>query len=235
MRLDKFLSEMNLGTRSQVRSLIRQGLVTVNGVVAKNIEKKVEEAKDQICFRGQPLIYQKYFYYMLNKPEGYVSATKDNTAPTVVSLLGLHRRDDIFPVGRLDKDATGLILLTNDGELSHRLLSPRRHVDKVYQVAIAHALSDEDVEKLEQGVDIGEEKPTLPARVSRLDELNLLLTIQEGKFHQVKRMLMAVGNEVTSLKRITFGALKLDESLKPGEYRALTEEEMQSLGCLSNA
>lgn len=229
MRLDKFLCEMNIGTRSQAKAFIRQGLVTVNGIVAQSSEMKIDESADRICFRGRLLRYCRYVYYMLNKPQGVVSATTDNRDRTVVSLLGSHGREDIFPVGRLDKDATGLLLLTNDGELAHRLLSPKRHVDKTYLVTLEHPLTEEEISRLEHGLDIGEDAPTLPARVSVLDETNILLTLHEGKYHQVKRMLLAVGNLVSGLKRVSFGGLDLDDGLAPGEYRDLTSEEIEIL------
>lgn len=230
MRLDRFLCEMNIGTRSQVKTYIRQGLVTVNGIPAKSADMKINESSDKVTFREQSLQYRKYSYYMLNKPPGVVSATVDNTADTVVSLLeGEMHASDIFPVGRLDKDTTGLLLLTNDGDLAHRLLSPAKHVDKTYRVTLEHPLSPQDVENLRVGVDIGEEKLTLPARVSAISDDTILLTIQEGKFHQVKRMLLAVGNGVRSLKRISFGTLCLDERLGEGEYRELTPEEIEAL------
>lgn len=228
MRLDKFLCEMKIGSRSQVKTYIRQGLVSVNGIVATSAEIKIAELSDKICFRGQSVQYGKYVYYMLHKPKGVVSATQDNTARTVVSLLGSSQREDIFPVGRLDKDTTGLLLLTNDGGLAHRMLSPKRHVEKTYRVAVAHPLTDEEIDRLEQGVDIGDEKPTLPARIEVLDEGELLLTIHEGRFHQVKRMLQAVDNQVMELKRVSFGGLTLDEGLQPGDYRELTAEEISS-------
>lgn len=229
MRLDKFLCKMNIGTRSRVKTFIRQGLVTVNDAEARMADMKVDELSDRICFRGQYLEYRKFVYYMLNKPQGVVSATTDNRDRTAVSLLASLGREDIFPVGRLDKDATGLLLLTNDGELSHRLLSPGKHVDKTYQLLLEHSLAPEDVRRLEQGLDIGEERLTLPAKVSILDETNILLTIHEGKYHQVKRMLSVVGNQVLALKRISFGGLRLDDDLKPGEYRELTQEELDIL------
>lgn len=229
MRLDKFLSRQNIGTRSQVKVYIRQGMVTVNGQPAKSGDLHIDEYTDRITFRDRELCYVPGRYYMLNKPVGVVSATKDNTAGTVVELLEIQDRSAIFPVGRLDKDTEGLLLLTDDGELAHRLLSPKRHVDKTYLVSLAHPISDEDAVKLKQGVDIGEKRPTLPAGVEIVDARNIRLTIHEGKFHQVKRMLRAVGNEVTSLKRISFGGLLLDESLKPGEYRELTKQEVAAL------
>lgn len=229
MRLDKFLCEMNLGTRSQVKSYVRRGQASVNGVTAVDPQMKIREGMDEVVFRGQILCYRKNVYYMLNKPAGVVSATRDNTAPTVVSLLKDCGREGLFPVGRLDKDTEGLLLLTDDGELAHRLLSPRKHVDKTYQVTVERSLETEDILRLEQGVDIGEEKPTLPARVQVLEDSVILLTIQEGKFHQVKRMLQAVNRQVLALKRVSFGALELDQSLEPGQYRELTPEEILSL------
>ncbi len=220
---------MNLGSRSQVKSYVRQGLVTVNGALAKSPDRQVDELSDKIAFRGEPLCYKKFVYYMMNKPVGVVSATSDRAEHTVVSLLGKDAKEGIFPVGRLDKDTTGLLLLTDDGGLAHRLLAPRKHVDKTYRVTIAHILAEGDVRRLEEGLDIGEEKPTLPARVTLLEDTEILLTIQEGKFHQVKRMLQAVGNQVLALKRVSFGGLDLDETLRPGEYRELTEEELERL------
>ncbi len=229
MRLDKFLCEMNLGTRSQVKDYVRQGHVTVNGLPEKAAERKIDITHDLVCFQGRLLSYRQYVYYMLNKPMGVVSATRDNHTETVVDLLGTGHRADIFPVGRLDKDTEGFLLLTNDGELAHRLLAPGRHVDKVYQVKVAHPLSSQDVACLEQGVDIGEEAYTLPARVEVVDRDQILLTIQEGRFHQVKRMLQAVDNKVMALKRVSFGGLVLDPGLEPGACRELTPGEVELL------
>lgn len=229
MRLDRFLSELNIGTRSQIRDIVRQGNITVNGTVVKSSDFQVSEKADQVVFKGKPLIYQKFVYYMLNKPKGVVSATKDNTADTVLGLIKNPTAKNLFPVGRLDKDTEGLLLITNDGELAHRLLSPAKHVDKTYLVGMARPLSPEDIRILENGVDIGDAKPTMGAKVKVLSDTEITLTIQEGRFHQVKRMLQAVGNEVLSLKRIQFGALKLDEALMPGESRLLTQKEVDWL------
>lgn len=229
MRLDRYLCELNIGSRSQVKEFVRKGLVSVNGQVIRSADQKIEEQKDQVAFQGNILTYQKYVYYMLNKPLGVVSATQDNTAGTVVELLASEGRKDLFPMGRLDKDTEGLLILTNDGELTHRLLSPKRHVDKTYQVTVSHVLSEEDFRRLEQGVDIGEEGLTLPAKVEGVSENVFYLTIQEGKYHQVKRMLQAVGNQVTALKRIRFGGIDLDERLTPGAYRPLTLQEEERL------
>ena len=227
MRLDKFLCDMNIGTRSQVKTYVKQGLVTVNDTTVKSADMKIDENTDKIKFKGQTLSYQKFVYYMLNKPAGVVSATQDNTADTVVSLLGEYSRTDIFPVGRLDKDTTGLLLLTNDGELAHMMLSPKKHVDKIYQVTIEHPLTEAEIQQLEQGVDIGEETLTLPAKVKIIEERCILLTIHEGKFHQVKRMLQAVNNQVMALKRVGFGPLMLDQSLNSGAFRELTAKEVE--------
>lgn len=229
MRLDKYLCLLEVGTRNQVKSYIRQGLVTINGSPAKRPEQKVNEESDIITFRGKELCYKEFYYYMLNKPSGVVCATRDNTAGTVVELLGPDRREDIFPVGRLDKDTVGLLFLTNNGELAHRLLSPKHHVDKTYLVTVEHSLSAEDIRRMEEGVDIGEERLTMPAKVEISKEGQILLTIREGKYHQVKRMMQAVDNEVIALKRIAFGGITLDENLKPGQYRELTKQEVDIL------
>lgn len=230
MRLDKFLCEMNIGTRSQVKTFLRQGLVTVNGNTVKTSDMKVNEYSDKVCFQGKELHFSRFFYYMMNKPSGIVSATEDNVSKTVLELLRPEeQRSDLFPAGRLDKDTEGFLLLTNDGELAHRLLSPKKHVDKTYQVLLEKPLSQENILQLEKGVDIGETKPTLPASVTVINETTILLTIHEGKFHQVKRMCQAVGNRVTALKRISFGGIFLDETLAPGEYRKLTEKEISIL------
>ena len=230
MRLDKFLCEMEIGTRTQVKSYIRQGLVTVNGSPAAGAQQQINENADTVCFRGQRIVYSRFVYYMLNKPAGVVSATEDKLSPTVLGLLTAEdRRDDIFPAGRLDKDTEGFLLLTNDGELAHRLLSPKLHVDKTYLVGIEVPLSPADISALENGVDIGDPTPTLPAVVRQTGERSIFLTLREGRYHQVKRMLFAVGNHVTSLKRVSFGALALDGQLAPGEYRALTEQEVHQL------
>lgn len=229
MRLDKYLCEMNIGSRSEVKQLLKAGLVQVNGAIVKKPEQKIDPYRDVVLYKGQRLEYTQFYYYMLNKPEGVVSATCDNTAPTVISLLGEHAREDIFPVGRLDKDTTGLLLLTNDGALAHQLLSPKKHVDKTYYVTTRFPVNQAQLNMLEDGVDIGEEKKTLPAKAEMIDANHMYLTIQEGKFHQVKRMLQAVDNGVTALKRVAFGPLSLDPNLSLGEYRVLTEEEIQLL------
>ena len=231
IRLDKYLADMGCGTRSQVKQEISKGRVTVNGTTVKRPEYKVDSASDQVCLAGEPVSYAKFEYYMLNKPAGVVSATKDPVEKTVLDLID-SRRADLFPAGRLDKDTEGLLLITNDGELAHRLLSPKKHVDKVYYACIEGRVTDEDVALFDAGLDIGDDKPTLPAvlEIIRSDEKSeILLTIKEGRFHQVKRMFHAAGKEVLYLKRLQMGSLKLDERLSPGEYRELTEEEVNAL------
>lgn len=229
MRLDKFLTACEVGTRSEVKNIIKKGQITIDGTICKNADYKFNEETCVVCFQGKELIYKAFQYFMLNKPQDVVSATQDNHDKTVLDLLKNVRKKDLFPVGRLDKDTEGLLILTNDGALAHSLLSPKKHVDKTYFVGLRSPITEEDITKLEQGVDIGEEKFTLPAKVVVLDSLHIELTIHEGKFHQVKRMLQAVSNEVTLLKRISFGSLSLDSSLEPGSYRELTETEVMLL------
>ena len=230
IRLDKFLCEAGAGSRSEVKLLIKKGRVTINGAVAKAPETKVDEKNDQVALDAQPLSYEKFVYYTLHKPAGVVTATRDNHEKTVMELLKDAPGKDLFPAGRLDKDTEGLLLITNDGALSHRLLSPAKHVDKTYLVRTKAPVTDEMRRRLEEGVDIGDEKPTLPAKTELTEDGGLLLTVTEGRFHQVKRMLSAVGNEVVYLKRLSMGPLVLDGALSKGEYRALTPEEKAALG-----
>ena len=235
MRLDKFLCETGFGTRSQVKELLKKGQVTVNGVAAKKPEQKIDEHKDQITCQGKIASYEKYVYYMLHKPAGVVSATEDKREKTVLDLLKSEdRRDGIFPVGRLDKDTEGFLLLTDDGDLAHRLLSPRKHVDKTYYAKIAGSVTEAHIERFREGLDIGDEKKTLPAMLEILasepEISEIRITIHEGRFHQVKRMFEAVGCKVTYLKRLSMGAVVLDEKLAPGNYRPLNEKERELLG-----
>lgn len=235
MRLDKFLCETGFGTRSQVKELLKKGQVTVNGVAAKKPEQKIDEHKDQITCQGKIASYEKYVYYMLHKPAGVVSATEDKREKTVLDLLKSEdRRDGIFPVGRLDKDTEGFLLLTDDGDLAHRLLSPRKHVDKTYYAKIAGSVTEAHIERFREGLDIGDEKKTLPAMLEILasepEISEIRITIHEGRFHQVKRMFEVVGCKVIYLKRLSMGAVALDETLAPGDYRPLNEKERELLG-----
>ena len=235
MRLDKYLADMGEGTRQEVKKYIRRGSVTVNGELVRSPERKVDE-RDQICLDGRKVSYAAEEYFMLNKPAGVVSATEDKRDRTVLDLIREKKRKDLFPVGRLDKDTEGLLLITNDGALSHRLLSPRHHVDKTYYVEVQGYVTEETRAAFQRGVNIGtEEEPlvTMPARLEILEAGQSLsrmrLTIREGKFHQVKRMFLSQGMEVSYLKRESMGSLRLDDSLAPGEYRPLTEHEIKRL------
>lgn len=232
LRLDKYLADMGLGTRSEVKQAVRKGRVQVNGQTVREPEYKTETETDQVWFNGQPAAYREYEYYMLNKPAGVISASEDPRERCVVDLIESRKRKDLFPVGRLDKDTEGLLLITNDGGLAHRLLSPKKHVDKVYYARVQGQVTQEDAELFRRGVDIGEKKQTLPAelRILNAGEISEIeLTIREGKFHQVKRMFHAAGKEVLYLKRLQMGPLRLDESLKPGEYRTLNTQELDIL------
>ncbi|MDD6010937.1 MAG: pseudouridine synthase [Lachnospiraceae bacterium] len=225
IRIDKYLCDMSIGSRSEIKEYIRKKLITVDGVVVTDPGMKISE-DSAVTFKGEPLQYKQFRYYMLNKPQGVVSATKDNIDTTVMDLLkGVNTRD-MFPVGRLDKDTEGLLIITNDGELSHRLLSPRSHVDKCYLVQLMHSITADDIKSLSKGVDIGDDTLTLPAKVEAIAADRIYLTITEGRYHQVKRMLEAVGNKVVFLKRVSFGPLELDSDLAPGQYRELDDSEI---------
>lgn len=232
IRLDKFLCELGAGTRSETKALLKMGRVTVNGAVEKSPEHKVNEEHDRICLDGQTLVWIKTAYYLLHKPAGVVTATKDSRETTVMDLMKGAAGKGLFPAGRLDRDTEGLLLITNDGALAHRLLSPKKHVEKTYLVHTAEPVTEKMCSFLENGVDIGEETPALPAKTSPLPDTDcgLLLTITEGRFHQVKRMLHAVGNEVVYLKRLSMGPLVLEDSLEKGQWRPLTEQEKKDLG-----
>ena len=231
MRLDKYLAEMGVGTRQEVKKQIRQGKAAVNGTVVKAADTKIDETSDEVTICGRNISYVSYEYYMLNKPAGVVSATEDRRDTTVIDLIKEKKRKDLFPVGRLDKDTEGLLLITNDGDLAHRLLAPKKHVDKVYYAKIDGMVTEEDVKRFAEGINIGaeEEEMTKLDIMKSAEESEIRLTVQEGKFHQVKRMFLAVGKEVTYLKRERMGTLCLDENLKPGEYRLLTEEEIENV------
>ncbi len=234
MRLDKYLSLTGTATRSETSKAVRGGEVLVNGVPVKKADTRIDPDTAVVCFRGVEVVYRRYTYILLHKPDGVVSATEDGRDETVLDLLpdDLRRiRPALFPCGRLDKHTTGLMLLTNNGDLSHRLLSPSRHVDKTYRFRVKFPLSDEDISALESGVDIGG-YVTAPCRVERnADEPEWagLITLHEGKYHQIKLMMEARHNQITELARITFGPLTLDPALSPGEWRLLTDEEVAAL------
>lgn len=228
MRLDKFLTQAAELSRSEAKQKIKKGCVTVNEEVTKKPEVKVS-LEDTVCLDGKKICYEVYRYIMLYKPAGVVSATEDAQCRTVLDLIKDGKKG-LFPVGRLDKDTEGLLLLTNDGVLAHNLLSPKKHVDKTYFAILDGPVGEKEQKLFLQGLDIGEEKMTLPAKLDLTEKENeVYITVQEGRFHQVKRMAQAVGRNVTYLKRISMGSLVLDSSLKKGEYRTLTEKEILAL------
>ncbi|MDO5415761.1 MAG: pseudouridine synthase [Lachnospiraceae bacterium] len=248
MRLDKFLGEMGVGTRTQIKEIARKGRVLVNGRTEKKSDRKIDPEADRIQVDGREISYAAWEYYMLNKPQGVVSATEDGLHQTVIDLLTEAKRKNLFPVGRLDIDTEGLLLITNDGDLAHRLLSPKKHVDKVYYAKVEGALPADSVRQMELGITLEDGTKTLPAKLEILGPVPLprvqeetdaksgasvgteiRLTIREGRFHQVKRMFEALGCRVVFLKRLSMGTLRLDEHLLPGQYRPLTEEELEKL------
>lgn len=238
LRIDKYLADCGIGTRSEVKKYIKAKQITVNGEVATKPEQKIDENVDEVCFKGKPIFYEKYVYYMLHKPAGCVTAKQDNVHKTVMEYFpeGI-RTKDIAPVGRLDLDTEGLLLFTNDGPLTHHLLSPTHHIPKTYYAILDKEVPESAIELFKNGVDIGDDKLTLPAELVILpvsvddagDKMySAELTIHEGRFHQVKRMFEAVGCTVTYLKRLSMGSLTLGE-LEKGEFRKLTEEEIIEL------
>ncbi len=231
MRLDKFLSNSGKGSRKEIKILLKEGTVTVNGIVIKDASFQVDENADKVFVGNLPIIYKPFLYLMLNKPQGYVSAVFDKRLPVVTEFVpDCYRHYDVFPVGRLDIDTEGLLILTNDGALTHRVLSPKSHVDKTYFVKCALPLKDEDVHAFKEGVVLDDGYKTMSASLCVQDNPNeAYLTIKEGKFHQVKRMMEAVGNRVVYLKRVKMGSLCLDESLETGQIRELTDEEVALL------
>jgi 16S rRNA pseudouridine516 synthase len=228
MRIDKFLADNSIGTRKEIKAIIKAGRVTINDKPVSDPGTHIDPNKDCIKYDGNVIIYEQFHYYMLNKPAGTVSSTKEGASVTVVELLADENVKNLSPVGRLDKDTEGLLILTDDGALLHDLISPSKHVEKEYLVITESPVSEDDLRRLEEGVDIGDDKPTLPAK-ARIEEDGLHLIITEGRFHQVKRMLEAVDNKVTYLKRLKMGELELDPELEPGEYRKLTPEELAML------
>ncbi len=229
MRIDKFLTETGTCTRSEAGKAVRRGEVRLNGASVRSAAEQIDPEKDVLSFRGEEIVYRKYTYILLNKPEGVVSATEDGDV-TVIDLLPEQlQRLSLFPCGRLDKYTVGFVLLTNNGPLSHRLLSPKHHVEKCYRFAARSPLSDGDVAALEAGVDIGG-YVTAPCKVEREEgSEHYLITLTEGKYHQIKRMLEAVGNKITFLERISFAGIKLPAELSRGEWRYLTPDEVKLL------
>ena len=243
MRLDQYLVKTNIASRSDAKKLIKKGRVCVNELRAADSALHIDELKDAVTVDGTRVIYEKFRYYMLNKPAGCVSATNDGLSSTVIDFLAGEDTRDLFPVGRLDKDTEGLLIITNDGELSHKLLSPKKHVWKEYLAVIDARLSNEDMQKFAEGLDIKDDKKTLPAKIEEYKDDGLILqgkytdgeaavykvSLREGRFHQIKRMFEALGKRVLYLKRISMGGVYIDKGLKPGEFRRLSEEEMNIL------
>jgi 16S rRNA pseudouridine516 synthase len=234
-RLDKILANLGYGSRKEVKALVKKQEVTVDGVRVKDSSVSIDPEKSEICIDGNKIAYRKFVYLMMNKPDGVISATFDKYDETVVDLLDVeHAVFNPFPVGRLDKDTVGLLFLTNDGELNHRLIAPKWHVDKVYYAKINKKVTEQDVEAFKKGIVLDDGYKCLEAGLKILGELEdggseVEVTIHEGKFHQVKRMFESVDKMVTYLKRISFGSINLDENLEEGEYRELTQEELEIL------
>lgn len=229
MRLDKYLAHCNVGTRKEVKQLIRKKRVKVNGEIIKNDDLQIDENQDVVMVDDEEIYYIKDIYLMMNKPDGVVSATFDNYDETVLDLIDPRFSKDCFPIGRLDKDTQGLLIISNDGNLAHKILSPKNHIEKTYYVEHLSELSDSDIEKLCNGTIVIDDKVVMEAKYEKIDDLSCYLTIMEGRFHQVKRMFHAVSNEVLFLKRIKMGPIVLDEELQLGETRFLNEEEIKLL------
>lgn len=229
VRVDKIMSELGFGSRSEIKKYAKAGKIRINDKVIKKADEKIDSERDKLYFEGRQVVVEEFETYVLYKPAGYVCATKDNVHKTVMELIDSDRKN-IVPVGRLDLDTEGLLILTNDGALNHRLVSPASHVDKIYYAKFEGTLADDAIECTAKGIDIGEGEVSKPAKLEILSSDEVKLTIHEGKFHQVKRMIKALGGEVTYLKRIVFGGLNLDDlNLKKGESRKLSKEEMEKL------
>ena len=227
-RLEKYLSDAGIATRSQIKTLLKQGRICVDGAVEKDGARRADFSKLQVSLDGEPVLVEEFVYYLLNKPQGVVSATKDALSETVVGLLKGVNTKGLFPVGRLDKDTEGLLLITNDGKLAHDLLSPKKHVAKTYVAGLDRPLVEEDKKTIEGGIDIGDEKPCLPAKIEDCRDFDnaVQITITEGRYHQVKRMFAARGYQVISLKRISMGKLTLPEDLNPGAFIKLERTQI---------
>jgi 16S rRNA pseudouridine516 synthase len=231
-RVDKVLSNMGFGSRREIKEKMKKKVVTVDGELITDPGFKVDPEEDKIIIEGEEVFYRKYIYLMMNKPQDVVSATSDNHDQTVIDLLPFdYKTFDPAPVGRLDKDTVGLLLITNDGELNHQLLSPRSHVDKVYYAYLEKEATEEDIRAFEKGIVLSDGYKCMPAglRIDEEDKKEVYVTLREGKFHQVKRMFHARDNEVTYLQRVAFGPLTLDENLEEGDFRELTDEELEAL------
>ena len=229
VRVDKILSELGFGSRQEIKKYVKAGKIRINDNIVKKPEEKLNSEKDKLYFEGKEVEVEEFETFILYKPAGYVCATKDNVHKTVMELID-SKRKNVVPVGRLDLDTEGILILTNDGSLNHRLVSPSSHVDKTYYAVFEGKLDENAVEMTKKGLDIGEGEVSKPAKLEIISDNEILLTIHEGKFHQVKRMVKALGGEVTYLKRVAFGGLRLDDlKLNKGESRKITEIEMEML------
>lgn len=228
MRLDKFLANMGLGTRNEVKLLLKKGKVTVNDHIEKSPKQQINPEIDTISVDGKMVQYTKHIYIMLNKPKGVISATHDDLNQTVIDLITEYQYLDIFPVGRLDKDTEGLLLITNDGKFNHELMNPKKHVSKTYEVTSKYEITDNDVIAFEKGIELSD-GPVKSTELVKIEDNISHVTIYEGKYHQVKRMFHAIENEVLELKRLKIANLALDENLQPGEYRLLSDEELKHI------
>lgn len=236
MRVDKFLHDMNMGTRTQIRKMIKDKLIFVNDTVVKTGRVKVDPVIDEVRLKDQVIEYQQYFYFMMNKPLGVLTATEDRKQKTVMDLFNkVDLRSDLFPVGRLDKDTQGLLLITNNGQLAHDLLAPERHVDKTYEAVVTRKITDQAVEEFQKGITLKDGTTLKPAQLiiehySELDDQTVVkVVLKEGKYHQVRRMFGSLGEKVVTLRRTSFGPLELDVGLLPGTYRELTDDEINRL------
>lgn len=228
MRLDKFLANMGVGTRTEVKQLLKKGKVTVNTSVEKSPKSYINPTEDMVCVNEKQVEFVNNVYIMLNKPKGYISATHDESNRTVIDLIPEYQHLNIFPVGRLDKDTEGLLLITNDGQFSHNLMSPSKHVSKTYEVTSQNPVTKADIDAFKKGI-ILSDGPVKPAQLTRINETTSQVTIYEGKYHQVKRMFHAIENEVLELKRLKIANLALDGNLKSGEYKLLSDKELKLL------
>ncbi|WP_058764028.1 pseudouridine synthase [Exiguobacterium chiriqhucha] len=231
MRIDKLLANMGYGSRKDVKILLKQGVVRVDDQPVKDAKRQVNLETERVTVQGEVVEYKPFVYLMMNKPVGVISATEDKVESTVVDLIDpSYAHYELFPVGRLDKDTTGLLLLTNDGAFNHALMSPRKHVDKVYVAEVDGEMTTDDVRHFAEGVELEDGYTTKPARLELISKSGrrstVRLTLSEGKYHQVKRMIAAVGKHVEQLERVQIGALELDPTLEPGAYRELSEEEV---------
>jgi len=230
MRLDKLISSMGIASRTEITRAASSGLITVDGAVEKKTARQIDPKVNKVVYRGEEVVYREFTYVMLNKPQGYVCSTDDPRERTVLELLPERlRKLDLFPCGRLDKDTVGLVILTNNGQLAHRMLSPKHHVEKVYFFGSRDKVTDEDVKRLEPGIALEDGYVTKPAKIEMIEDKLGYITLTEGKYHQIKRMLEAVDNKITMLERIAFAGIPLDNTLGRGEWRYLSEDEEKKL------